>query len=111
MEDVLERVRAGDADPACPNCGGIMKSATISFGQNLVPDDLQRSEQAANACDVMLAVGTSLAVFPIANVVPIAAGHGAKVIIVNGEATQFDGLADAVVNASISDVLPGLCSP
>lgn len=111
MEVLLERVRAGEEDPSCPQCSGIMKSATISFGQNLVPDDLGRAEVAANECDVLLAVGSSLAVYPIANVVPIAAGCGADVVIVNGEPTQFDGLASVVVHGSISEVLPIICSP
>lgn len=109
IEMVLDRVRAGEEDPMCTFCGGILKSATISFGQNLVFEDLQRAEVAANECDLMLAVGSTLAVYPIANVVPIAASHGAPVIIVNGDATQFDPLAEVVINAGISDVLPQIC--
>ncbi len=106
MERALGRVRAGEADPSCRLCGGILKSATISFGQNLVVADLHRAEQAAMACDVMLAVGSTLAVYPIANVVPIAHQAGAPVVIVNAEPTPFDGLATAVVPASISEALP-----
>ncbi|MFV2038785.1 MAG: NAD-dependent deacetylase [Acidimicrobiales bacterium] len=109
MEEALDRVRAGEPDPACPRCGGILKSATVSFGQSLVFDDLQRAEFAAHECDLMLAVGSTLSVYPIANVVPVAAGHGAPVIIVNGEATQFDPLAEVVLHASISEVLARLC--
>src|SRR5215472_11310159 len=78
MERALARVRAGEDDPACRSCGGILKSATISFGQNLVPDDLMRAELAARACDLMLAVGTTLAVYPIAGVVPVAKRAGAR---------------------------------
>ena len=110
MEEALERVRAGEHDPDCPRCGGILKSATISFGQNLVAEDLMRAEHAANSCDLMLAVGSTLSVYPIANVVPLAASRDVPVIIVNGEPTQFDALADVVVNASISDVLPVICN-
>lgn len=106
MEFALERVRAGEADPPCRICGGILKSATISFGQNLVMADLHRSEQAAMGCDVMLAVGSTLTVYPIANVVPIAHQAGAKLVIVNAEPTPFDGLAAVVLPASISEVLP-----
>ncbi len=109
IEVVLERVRGGEADPMCTFCGGILKSATISFGQNLVFEDLQRSEVAANECDLLLAVGSTLGVYPIANVVPIAASQGTPVIIVNGEPTQFDALAEVVINASISAVLPAVC--
>jgi NAD-dependent deacetylase len=106
IEVVLTRVRNGEPDPRCHTCGGILKSATISFGQALEPLDLQRAQAAAESCDVFLAVGTSLAVYPIANAVPIAKRHGAAVIIVNGEPTEMDELADVVVNASISDALP-----
>src|SRR5205807_8069740 len=68
MEKALERVRAGEDDPPCRSCGGILKSATISFGQNLVADDLMRAEQVSSECDLMLAVGSSLAVYPAAGV-------------------------------------------
>ncbi|MGI9432543.1 MAG: SIR2 family NAD-dependent protein deacylase [Myxococcota bacterium] len=102
----LDRVRGGEEDPPCLECGGILKSATISFGQGLVAADLARSERAALECDVMLAIGTTLGVYPIANVVPVAKQSGAKVIIVNGEPTEMDFLADAVLRGSISEVLP-----
>lgn len=105
MEATLDRVRSGEDDPSCRDCGGILKSATISFGQALVPDDLRRAERAAVEADLLLAVGTSLAVFPIADVVPIAKQTDAAVVIVNAEPTQFDSIADAVIGASISDVL------
>ncbi len=108
MEVALDRVRAGEADPNCPACGGILKSKTISFGQNLVEDDLYRAEVAALECDLMFAIGTSLAVSPINRVVPIAKQQGAKVLILNGEPTEMDALADVVINDSISDVLPQL---
>ena len=108
MERALDRVRAGEADPECRTCGGILKSATISFGQSLVADDLGRAERAARECDLLLAVGSTLAVYPICDVVPIARRLGASVIIVNAEPTQFDDLADAVVRGSISDLLPGI---
>jgi NAD-dependent deacetylase len=104
--DVLDRVRAGEVDPHCLVCGGILKTATISFGQTLVEADLERSERAATTCDLMVAVGTSLAVVPIAYVVPIAARHGAPVIILNAERTPYDDIATVVVSAGISEVLP-----
>jgi NAD-dependent deacetylase len=108
MERALDRVRAGEDDPECRSCGGILKSATISFGQNLDPVALMRAEQAALSCDLLLAVGTTLTVYPIAEVVPLAKQQGANVVIVNGSETAFDHLADAVVNGSISEVLPAI---
>jgi NAD-dependent deacetylase len=106
IEVVLARVRAGEADPRCEVCSGLLKSATISFGQSLDPDSLERAQLAAEACDVFLAVGTTLAVYPIAGALPLAKRHGAAVVIVNGEPTEMDDLADAVVNGSISHALP-----
>ncbi len=106
MEVALDRVRAGEDDPLCRACGGILKSATISFGQSLVHEDLVRAEAAAAACDLLLAVGSTLSVFPIAGVVPVAKQSGADVVIVNGSPTEMDALADVVVQGSISAVLP-----
>jgi len=99
MQLVLERVRAGEEDPHCRDCGGILKSDTISFGQQLVPE-----------ADLFLAVGTSLQVYPIAGAVEIARGAGAKIVIVNAEPTPFDEVADAVFNEAISAVLPQITS-
>jgi NAD-dependent deacetylase len=105
MERALDRVRAGEDDPPCRSCGGILKSATISFGQQLVANDLMRADDAARTCDLLLAIGTTLAVYPIAEVVPVAKQAGAAVVIVNAEETAMDMLADVVVRASIADVL------
>jgi NAD-dependent deacetylase len=106
MEKALARVRAGEADPPCRSCGGILKSATISFGQQLVPEVIDRAMRAAAEADLFLSVGTSLQVYPIAGAVHLAKRAGAKLVIVNAEPTPFDDLADAVFNDSISDVLP-----
>jgi NAD-dependent deacetylase len=108
MERALARVRAGEDDPPCRTCGGILKSATISFGQSLVPEDLRRAELAARRCDLMLAVGTKLSVWPVAGVVPVAKEAGARVVIVNAEPTEMDAMADAVLRGSIGDILPRL---
>jgi NAD-dependent deacetylase len=112
-EPVHDRVRAGEADPACQAirgggapCGGILKSATISFGQSLVAEDLRRAEAAARRGDLLLAVGSTLAVYPVAGLVPIAANAGARVLIVNGGPTEMDSLADVVVQGSIGSILP-----
>ena len=108
MERALDRVRAGEEDPPCRSCGGILKSATISFGQSLVAEDLERADLAARSCDLMFAIGSTLSVYPIATVVPIAKQSGARVVILNGEATEMDGIADAVVNGQIGELLPRL---
>lgn len=108
IEAALERVRAGEPDPPCRSCGGILKAATISFGQGLVADDLRRADAAARRADLMLAVGSTLGVYPIANVVPLAKAHGAPVVIVNGGPTEMDDLADVRLEGSISDLLPAL---
>lgn len=116
MEEVLERVKAGEEDPECHQphgvdgrrCGGILKSATISFGQNLVPEDLERAERAAADCDLLLAVGSTLSVYPAAGLVPTAHLAGAKVLIVNEGPTEYDALAEVVVRGQISEVLPAI---
>jgi NAD-dependent deacetylase len=110
MDRALARVRAGEADPPCRTCGGILKSATISFGQSLVPEDLRRAELAARCCDLMLAVGTKLSVWPVAGVVPVAKDAGARLVIVNAEPTEMDSLADAILRGAIGEILPRLAS-
>jgi len=108
MERALARVRAGEDDPACRSCGGILKSATISFGQALVETDLVRARDAALRCDLLLAIGSTLSVYPVAGVVPAAKDAGARVVIVNAEPTAMDGLADAVLRGPITALLPRL---
>jgi NAD-dependent deacetylase len=117
---VLARVRSGEEDPHCERpagdsgrvedglCGGILKTATVSFGQSLDWDDLERAQLAATECDLLLAVGTTLEVQPIAGVVPLARHLGKAVVIVNGSPTACDNLADAAVRGSISEVIPQL---
>ena len=107
---VLDRVRAGEADPPCRTCGGILKSATISFGQALVPEVIDAASRAARDADLLLAVGTSLQVYPVAGLVPLAKSSGARVVIVNAEPTPFDDIADAVIRAPIGDALPSICA-
>jgi len=108
MQTTLERVRAGEEDPACRNCGGILKSATISFGQSLVPEVIDRAMRAAGQADLLLAVGTSLSVYPVANAVPLAKSAGARVVILNAEPTPMDSVADALLRGAIGEVLPKL---
>jgi len=112
IDEVLDRVEAGDEVPTCEVnadgavCGGILKSATISFGQSLIPQDLARAEDAAARCDVLLAVGSTLSVWPVAGMVPIASTAGATVIVVNGGETAMDELASIRVRGAIEVVLP-----
>ncbi len=117
MSDVLDRVRAGDEDPACTEtvagapCRGILKSATISFGQDLVVEDLMRAEQAARGSDLLLAIGSTLSVYPAAGLVPGAHLAGARVVIVNADPTEYDSIADVVVRGQISVALPAIVGP
>ena len=110
MQHAFDRVDAGEEDPPCEKCGGILKSATISFGQGLVARDLQRAEEAAHDCDLMLTIGTSLGVYPVAGVVPLAKRAGARVVIVNAEPTELDELADAILRGGIAELLPAILS-
>ena len=109
MTEALARVQAGDVDPKCELCGGILKSDTILFGQSLDQVVMQKAMQASSECDVFLAIGTSLSVFPACNTLPRAKSCGAKIVIVNGQPTEMDVYADAIVNAPIAEVLPQIC--
>lgn len=108
MDQALDRVRAGKEDPPCLVCGGILKSDTISFGQALVPEVIDRALRVSEECDVMLAVGSTLSVFPAANCVPRAKAAGAEIMIVNGDETGMDRYADHLLMGSIGDILPSL---
>jgi NAD-dependent deacetylase len=108
MAEVLDRVDAGEQDPSCVVCGGILKSATISFGQALDPVVLQRALEAATSCDLFLAIGSSLTVQPAAGTCGVAVEAGAKLVIVNAQPTPYDEVADAVLVAPIAEVLPVL---
>jgi NAD-dependent protein deacetylase/lipoamidase len=108
MHDTLERVRGGEADPECTVCGGILKSATISFGEDLVAEDLLQSQIAAGRADVFLAVGTSLVVYPAAGLPEIALRNGGRLVVMNAEETPYDPVAHAVVRDPLGTVLPAL---
>lgn len=108
MQRALDRVSAGELDPQCRTCGGILKSATISFGQSLVARDVNRAAAAAVSSDVFLAVGTSLTVNPVAVLPRLALDVGAKLVIINAQPTPYDELADVVVRDPISVALPRL---
>ncbi len=108
MTAALGRIDAGEDDPACLVCGGVLKSATISFGQPLVPEVFATAVTAARECDLFLAVGTSLSVHPVAGLVQVAQRAGARVAIVNAEPTPYDDVAEAVFREPIGVVLPRL---
>ncbi|MFJ9031368.1 SIR2 family NAD-dependent protein deacylase [Streptomyces sp. NPDC102274] len=108
MEEALARVAAGETDPPCRECGGILKSATVMFGERLDPEVLARSMAIAKACEVFLAVGTTLQVQPAASLAGIAADHGARLIVVNAEQTPYDDRADEIVREPIGTALPAL---
>ena len=109
MHDALERVRNGEEDPACLSCGGILKSDTISFGQPLVPEVIERAMRAAGEAEVLLAVGSTLQVLPAAGVVPAAHAAGAHIVIINNQPTPMDSLAEVLLRGPIGELLPQLC--
>jgi NAD-dependent deacetylase len=108
MEDALERVAAGEPDPACPDCGGILRPCTVMFGETLDPVVLEKAARIAQACDLFIAVGSSLQVHPAAGLLEVAVQAGARLIVVNGEPTPYDDLAEEVIREPISTALPAL---
>ncbi|MFF8227961.1 SIR2 family NAD-dependent protein deacylase [Streptomyces caelestis] len=108
MEDALARVDAGEDDPPCLECGGVLKSATVMFGERLDPVVLGEAVAISKACEVFVAVGTSLQVQPAAGLAGVAADHGARLIIVNAEPTPYDDRADEIVREPIGTALPEL---
>jgi NAD-dependent deacetylase len=108
MEAALDRVRAGEEDPACRTCGGILKSATISFGQQLDAALIGRAMRAARTAGLFLAIGTSLTVYPVADLPVQALAAGARLVILNAQPTPLDVHAHAVLRGQIGELLPGL---
>jgi NAD-dependent deacetylase len=109
---VLARVADGDLDPRCEAgvhpCGGLLKAATISFGQSLDPTSMPRASDLAMACDVLICLGSTLGVYPVASIVPLAKDQGAKLIICNKGRTSMDDLADVLVDDDLAVVVPAL---
>jgi NAD-dependent deacetylase len=106
MQEALARIEAGEEDPDCPRCGGILKSATVMFGQALDPEVFARAEQAARRCDLFLAIGSTLTVEPAASLCGLAAAAGAALVIVNADPTPYDGLAAKVIREPIGTAVP-----
>ena len=108
MRDALDRVRAGEPDPPCRSCGGILKSATISFGQSLDATLLRRAMRASSDADLFLAIGTSLTVHPVADLPVQALAGGGRLVILNAQPTPLDSRAAAVLRGQIAELLPAL---
>ncbi|WP_035800803.1 SIR2 family NAD-dependent protein deacylase [Kitasatospora mediocidica] len=108
MAAALDRVAAGEPDPACLDCGGVLKPATVMFGEALDPVVLDQARTVAQACDLFLAIGSTLQVHPAAGLVETAVEGGARLIIVNAEPTPYDELADEILRDPISTALPAL---
>jgi NAD-dependent deacetylase len=107
-ETVLQWVEAGQSDPACPGCGGIVKTATVMFGELLPEEEMQKAFLFLSKADAVLVVGSTVAVWPAADVVMRAANLALPIVIVNQGATEADRLAVAKLDAAIGDVLPAL---
>lgn len=105
LDWVADELEAKPGAPDCVSCGGMIKTATISFGQAMPVEAMMRAEQATLACDVFLAIGSSLVVYPAAGFPLMAKRNGASLVIVNREATDLDGYADLVIRQDIGDVL------
>jgi NAD-dependent deacetylase len=108
MSDALARVRAGEPDPPCANCGGILKSATVMFGQALDAEVLTRAAAAAQAADLFLAIGSTLTVEPAASLCAVAVRGGAPLVIVNRDPTPYDQIATAMIRRPISEAVPAI---
>jgi NAD-dependent deacetylase len=108
MRSALDRVAAGETDPPCLLCGGILKSDTISFGQALDQQTLRRAFASVLESDVLITIGTSLVVHPVAGLVDVAMGAGAKVVVINAEPTPYDDDVHAVLREPIGEVLPAI---
>jgi len=108
MDEAIERVRNGEEDPACLLCGGILKSGAVLFGESIDPDNTMRAMNAAQECDVLLTIGTTLGVGPVNGMVPRARNHGATVIIINGDATDMDEYGHILLRGGITPILQSI---
>ncbi|RMI31480.1 NAD-dependent deacetylase [Nocardia stercoris] len=107
---VLERVHGGESDPACAECGGILKPDVVMFGQHLDPQVIGQAQTMAGASDLLLAVGTTLLVEPAASLCAIAVETGARLVVVNRDPTPYDAVATAVIREPIGTALPRICA-
>ncbi|WP_408638217.1 SIR2 family NAD-dependent protein deacylase [Nonomuraea corallina] len=108
LDEALDRIDAGEQDPACLACGGILKTTTVMFGENLSEDVVAEAARAAERAEVFVAIGTSLQVLPAASLAALAARSGARLVIVNAEPTPYDRIADEVIRDRIGEAVPRL---
>lgn len=108
MEEMITRVNAGEEDPRCIHCGGITRATVILFEEVLDADVLEASVEAAEDCDAIVAVGTTLSVYPVAALFPLARRNGAYSVIVNDSPTEYDDEADEVIRGDLNETLPAL---
>ncbi len=105
---VRSEFESTEQSPECPSCGGHVKSATISFGQSMPEREMARAQDATLACDLFIAVGSSLVVYPAAGFPIVAKKNGATLVILNREETELDSIADLVIHDEIGDVMEPL---
>ncbi len=105
IDPIREAFLRDETLPICDQCGGMIKTATISFGQSMPEDEMRRAQEAVLACDLMLVAGSSLVVFPAAGFPAIAKQNGAKLVIVNRDPTDLDDMADLVLNKELGETL------
>lgn len=111
IQEAIARLDAGEDDPSCRSCGGILKTSVVYFGEGLDHLDVAKAVEAAKDCDVFLAAGTSLQVHPAAGLPEVAVQHGARLVIANAERTPLDSMATAVVRGRLAEVLPAMVGP
>jgi NAD-dependent deacetylase len=104
-EPIAKRVADGDYSPRCDDCKGLLKSATISFGQSMPREKMERAYAESESCDLFIVIGSSLVVQPAASLPLIAKKNGAVLMIINRDPTDFDQLADVVINASAGETM------
>ena len=108
LELIHQAFKENQKPPTCEDCKGFIKTATISFGQPMPEKEMMRAQNEAANCDLMIAVGSSLVVYPAATIPLLGKQSGAKFVILNNESTEMDQFADLVINASISDTFDAI---
>ncbi len=108
LVEVLSRIAQGEEDPHCKRCGGLLKAATVSFGEAMPVDAMERAHQCSRECDLFIVIGSSLVVFPAASMPLVAKRAGAKLVIINYTPTEMDREADVVVHAKAGDTMQSI---
>jgi NAD-dependent deacetylase len=106
FEEIKQRLDRGEESPSCGECGGMLKTATISFGQAMPVREMREAEHHSRNCDLFIVVGSSLVVYPAAYMPVYALESGAKLVIINATPTSLDPQAEVVVHARAGEVLP-----